>query len=132
MFVFSPVANVGLGLAMFSKDYSRFGDLTLLWVFLGYVGAKLIMRIVFIAISRTIGRDYCRSCNSPRSSCTCGKMAYSEAEKTSYGTTLINTNVEKDRKKPAEGSLYLWIAMGMSIAIFVVFSLGLLVLVAIP
>lgn len=42
--------NVGYGLAIYSQDFSRFRDLTILWVYVGWCMFWLVIFIVMIAL----------------------------------------------------------------------------------
>ena len=44
------MTNVGLGLSIFSERLSRFQDLTILYVYLGYVGFFLAMILLLFLI----------------------------------------------------------------------------------
>lgn len=48
------VTNVGIGLAIFSRGLSRFQDLTILYVYLGYIGFFLIMIGILFVIFTVI------------------------------------------------------------------------------
>lgn len=48
------VINVGIGLSLFSQGLSRFRDLTILYVYLGYVGMFVVMIVVLFIVYTVI------------------------------------------------------------------------------
>ena len=168
--VHATVSNIGIGLALFSVEYSRFGDLTILWIFLAYVGLNLLMHLVLITLTVVIGRKYCGSCKCKKSACKCAGKAEGEVEMNMERETSAAEKEEMEeeaeeeeagdaqegeaevpadhkeekmpgeaaehgkveRKEPANGSVYISVAMGVNITVFTLFSVTFVVLIALP
>ena len=111
-------ANMGTGLTIFSTGFSRFSDLTLLWVFIAYVVLLIVIDItayIYTKMSKRFGD-------------TSGALINAEKDE---GVSLLVQNKEK-KKKPAADSKWRWFLFGIYTTVNVVFTIALIVLVVIP
>ena len=56
-----PVTNVGIGLSLFSTEFTRFGDHTLLWVFVGFSSFNILLNVSMVVLSMLCSKK--RSCD---------------------------------------------------------------------
>lgn len=112
--------NVGLGLSIFSSEFSRFGNLTLL--FIAYIIFDVILQIVLYSILKA-----CSSVNK-------GKKDNFTVKLESNNKVKISESKEdkKERKEPSADSIYRWLGLWFFVAITVAVILALIVLVALP
>jgi len=113
--------NVGLGLFMFSPSYSRFADLTIVWVYLAYsiffVMLVAVLVTVFMILPRfNVNKDGCFSANK------------NETEKEEH--PLINEL--PSLKTPTNDIRLRWIMLGLFLAVMLPSMITIIVLVALP
>lgn len=148
------VSAVGLGLAIFSTEFSRFSNLTIFWVYIGYIASALILHLIMYGILKSCSRpaaknnhgDYeLKAAKLPE-----GKAVEMTAQKEEEGEVkeeeeekkkeedkgntevlgLVNENDEA--KKEAPDSPCRWTFLAMFVAITVPSVITLIVLVALP
>lgn len=94
------VSNVGLGLALFSLNFSHFGDLTLLWVYIGYI-AFVALNIIFYAGCKLFFKKVNKK----------SKFAV-KMDKAKEAVTIIEgEDEEKERKEASPDACVRWIAL---------------------
>ena len=113
----SPVFNVGIGLALFSTEFSRFDNLALLWLFIAY---NILLNFV------TIGM--CKLCS--RKSRGNNKSA-PKADETDAGKKGKQEE-RKERKPPSPDSPFRWVGLAIFVTVTVLVVLALIVLIALP
>ena len=118
------MTNTGLGLSLFSnKEYSRFSDFTLVWMFIAYIAIVTLINIKMYFFTKF---DSKKTSGMKKSTYT--KLEEEEEE------NLINAN--KDNKKMNEekerDSTYRWMFLGVFLILNVAFVFIFVVLVALP
>ena len=116
---------MGIGLAIFSTDFSRFSNLLLLWIFIAYIVLVLIIDIVFIIVR----------CSKKPSDKECGNKTSFAVKMKTEGDGKVDIEKEdniKEKKTPAPDSPIRWMLFGVYLVISVVFVFVCLVLVALP
>lgn len=116
-----PVTNVGIGLSLFSIEFSRFCDLTLLWVF---VACNLLLHFV------TFGMCMLRSKRSVETNGSAKKEVKTDAlqMKDKKG----QQEKKKERKPPSPDAPLRWIGLVAFLTVTSLTLLTLLALIALP
>lgn len=126
----TAVANVGLGLSLFGSEFSRFSNLTLLWVYVGYIIFTVILNLLMYVVCKCC----CRRKDEPKDGFAV-KMDKTDdviiTESVGNNQEEEEENVEK-RKEPSHDSRFRWLGLVVFVTVTVLVVIALLVLVALP
>ena len=117
------MANVGLGLSLFSKEVSRFGDNTLLWVYVAFIVVTTAVHVVMIVASKLISKS------------KKNKEDFSVAMTNEEVKVMDSEDKDKDTEKPKEPaphSFFLWLGLGVFGMATILTFLVLFVLLVLP
>lgn len=115
------VANVGLGLSLFSILYSHFGDLTLLWIYVGYI-AFIALNTIAYALLRRI----CKKVDKR------DRFAV-KMDKTKEAVTIKESDGDqKERKRASPDSCVRWLVTTGFFIITLLIVCVLIVLIVLP
>lgn len=122
------MTNVGLGLSIFSSQFSKFGDLTLLWLFVAYIIFNVILHIVLSALLKvcTYTRKDTKKDGFAVKLESNGEVKISDVK----DGDKKDKEDEKKRKEPSADSIYRWLGLGLYVTVTAVVILALVVLVA--
>ena len=119
------VTNVGLGLSIFSSEFSSFANLTLLWVYLAYIVLIIIITIILYLAKIAKWRT-----NTNEKSTSPVKMDTAGDGRVEIQDAPNKEDNIKERKVPAPDSKYRWMLFGFFAAINVAFMIVFIVLIA--
>ena len=111
--------NVGIGLSLFSTEFTRFGDHTLLWVFVGFSSFTILLNVSMVVLSML--------CSKKRSHDGFAVKAY----KTDI-VQIMDKKEVNERKSPSPDSPFRWIGLVTFMTVTILVVLTLLVLIALP
>lgn len=126
---FIAVTNVGLGLSLFSTDFTQFGNLTLLWIFIGYIIFTILLHIIMYTMSKASSRW--KTGASDGFAVKVDKtdtLKIVEKEKSDGD----KEEEEKKRKEPSSDSPFRWLGLMAFVTVTVLVVFVLVVLVALP
>ena len=120
-----PVTNVGIGLSLFSTEFTRFGDHTLLWVFVGFSSFNILLNVSMVVLSML--------CTKRKKESHDGFAV--KADKTDTVQILDKKDEQEqvnERKSPSPDSPFRWIGLVTFVTVTILVVLTLLVLIALP
>lgn len=131
---------MGLGLSIFSNVFSRFGDLTIFWVFVAYIVAITAVNIETLIYSSFSTKKTKEKAKQKKDN---SKVAVKMDAEGEGEVELIEESSEpkekekykeetEERKKPAVDSKYRWMFFGIFTVLNVAFLVAFIVLVALP
>lgn len=118
------VLNVGIGLSIFSVEFSRFANLSLLWVYISYIALNLVIALILLMakIAKWRTKEY------PKAQFTVKMQTKGDGKVEIIKST--RKTVEKKRKEPAADSKHRWMLFGFFAAINLSFMFIFIVLIA--
>lgn len=118
------MTNVGIGLSLFSVEFSRFGDLTLLWVFVGFSGFNTLLNVTMVALNML--------CSKRRQEESDGFAVKADKTDTVQIVDKKSEEQKQERKPPSSDSPFRWVGLVAFVTISVLVVVTLVVLIALP
>ena len=125
----SAVSNIGIGLSLFSNEFSRFGDMTIFWVYLAYV---IFITLLHFAINIILSVIKKTTKKVDGFIVEMKEDTVKITEQDEGNKKEGKEEEEKKRKEPSADSLFRWVGMAIFTTVTVLVAVILLILVALP